>query len=69
MHSSYDGIEIREDITQQTGVEIELDTPLSDGIGKPLYEVKLDCTFDADNGDIHVTHFNGVELLEPSKVN
>lgn len=37
---------------EETGVHIEMDDELYQKMGRPFYEVKLNCTLDTETGDV-----------------
>lgn len=54
LHDGYNGYERAEFISEQTGVEIEVDGELYDKMGRPFYEVKLNCTLDDETGEVTI---------------
>lgn len=57
LHDNSSSSERAEWIESQTGVEMT--DELIDKIGRPFYEVRLDCTLDTETGEVKVT---GVSL-------
>jgi len=54
LHDDYSGGERAEHISSQTGVEIEVDSELYQKIGRPFYEVTLNCTLDDETGEVTI---------------
>lgn len=52
LHDSYNSFESLDWIARQTGLEI--DDELADKIGRPFYEVGLNCTLDDETGRVTI---------------
>lgn len=42
---------------------------IRDQLGRPFYEVSVDTQVNTDTGEVLATHFCGVELVTPKKLN
>lgn len=63
LHDGYSQSENAEWLSQQTG--FGFDEEMMDKIGRPFYEIYLDCTVDVTSGEVKVTGVNGMPLKEP----
>lgn len=54
LHDGNDSIDRLDEISGQTGIEIDPDGELAQRIGRPFYEVTLHCTLDTETGAVQI---------------
>lgn len=54
LHDNYSHHERIKWISEQTGLDIDPEDALAENIGRPFYEVALDCTLDTETGKVTI---------------
>lgn len=52
LHDNYTYSERMAEISEQVGIDIDLDGALATKIGNPFYEVTLDCLLNTETGEV-----------------